>query len=147
MFQNNERHFYRLLQSGCLTGSSRTMTSADLPSKTDVESFWGSMLSTPEPFAPGGWLRRHEQECNDTIDPQPAVKIDVGILATQLRKLRLWGAPGIDAVQGYWLKKFTFLHSNLAHAFDRILLGTAAIPEWFTNGRNHTDTQVNPTIT
>ena len=38
-------------------------------------------------------------------------------------------------MQGYWLKKFTFLHSHLAHAFDRILLGTAAIPEWFTNGR------------
>ena len=45
-----------------------------------------------------------------------------------------WKAPGPDAVQGFWIKNLTNLHSKLAHYLNECL-ETAHTPCWMTTGR------------
>ena len=45
-----------------------------------------------------------------------------------------WKSPGLDGIQGYWLKNFSSLHERIAAQLDECVT-TADIPEWMVESR------------
>ena len=51
-----------------------------------------------------------------------------------LKKVPNWKAPGLDLVQGFWVKNFTSLHTCIANNLQ-LCLDTGIVPDWMTKGR------------
>ena len=45
-----------------------------------------------------------------------------------------WKSPGLDGIQGYWLKRFTSLHEMIAQELNQCLV-TGKVPAWMVEGR------------
>ena len=60
--------------------------------------------------------------------------IDSEGLKVILRKLANWKALGPDGVHGFWYKKFTSLHAQMATQLNECL-AAGEVPEWMTKGR------------
>ena len=52
----------------------------------------------------------------------------------QVKKIPNWKSPGLDEVQGYWLKKLAALHECVAKQMDNIISNREDIPKWMTLG-------------
>ena len=50
------------------------------------------------------------------------------------KKISNWKTPGYDGINGFWFKKFTFIHDRLAQEMNRSLQG-AQVPDWMTKGK------------
>lgn len=61
------------------------------------------------------------------------VKIEDGV-QQGIRKMVNWKSPGIYQVQNFWIKRMTWMHSQLTKAMNNILNKTEVIPEWWTQG-------------
>ena len=46
-----------------------------------------------------------------------------------------WKAPGLDGVQGFWIKYSTSCHQRKADLMEIILNDEDQLPEWTTSGR------------
>ena len=44
-------------------------------------------------------------------------------------------APGLDGVQGYWIKNLTNLYQRIADQMNSILMGEESLPPLMTYGR------------
>ena len=51
-----------------------------------------------------------------------------------LRRLANWKAPGPDGVHGYWYKRFSSLHYQMATTLNECLAADQ-VPDWMTRGR------------
>ena len=51
------------------------------------------------------------------------------MMKMQCRKIPLWKAPGLDGVQGFWLKKLTSPHERIAVQLDDNLNSRMTLPE------------------
>ena len=51
----------------------------------------------------------------------------------KLRKVSNRKAPGMEGVQGFWLKKVTILHGRMSVQLQE-LIETGAIPQWMNLG-------------
>ena len=72
---------------------------------------------------------------NDIGDNQQGgLEITSDMVTSQCRKLPNWKAPGMDGVQGFWLKKLRGLHGRIAEQLNNIL-NKEDLPEWLTYGR------------
>ena len=56
------------------------------------------------------------------------------ILKETLKKISNRKTPGHDGIQGFWFKKFTFIHDRLALEMNRCLQD-AQVPDWITEGK------------
>ena len=62
--------------------------------------------------------------------------IDTQLFTTAIKKVRNWKSPGLDCVQGFWLKHFTSLHSVLRSFFNDLLSsGGASLDPSLVKGR------------
>ena len=57
------------------------------------------------------------------------------MVAKQCTRMANWKAPGMDGVQGFWLKKLTSLHERIAEQLSLIVNRDASLPHWLTLGR------------
>ena len=66
---------------------------------------------------------------------QDNVTITEEMIRSQSKRMANWKAPGPDGVQGFWLKKLTSLHGQIAEQLDDVLNGRKVVPEWMTLGK------------
>ena len=52
---------------------------------------------------------------------QNNINITTEMIKEQVKKIPNWKIPGLDGVQGYWLKKLAALHELLAKQMDNII--------------------------
>ena len=79
------------------------------------------------------WLKHLQSEVNVTKQEK------VDITKKSLKKIfsgRMpnWKSPGLDLVQGFWLKNFSSLHGRVRSQLKECLDSDFA-PSWLTNGR------------
>ena len=66
---------------------------------------------------------------------QRNVVIDESNVNNQCKKVSNWKASGHDGVQGFWIKRFSKLHSRIASQLNEMLEGNEEKPPWMTYGR------------
>ena len=66
------------------------------------------------------WLRRVENELGE-LKVQDDIHIEIKIVRKQIRKMPNWKSPGLDGVQGYWIKNLSNLHSSISLKLDKCL--------------------------
>ena len=78
------------------------------------------------------WLREIKKGMNGK-NKQAQVQILQEKLKKILKKIPNWKDPGLDGVQGFWLKNFTSLQKNLVWHLNACLDGET--PWWMTKRR------------
>ena len=58
------------------------------------------------------WLKEVELEL-ENVNNQENVEITKEDVTKQLKEIANWKAPGLDRIQGFWLKRFTSQHQRL----------------------------------
>ena len=79
------------------------------------------------------WINNITREL-EGLEKGPKMEIHVDLLKTTLKRISNWKASGQDIIHGFWFKKFTSIHGELALEMNRCLLG-AQVPEWMTKGK------------
>src|SRR5678815_2932736 len=127
MYQTDKGKFYRELRGENIK--------VDKPPERDrLDAFWRSIYEDQRTHnEEAEWLettRRNPQieEINE-MEFEPLTEREV---MEKIRRTSNWKTPGPDMVQNIWLKKITVLREPLTKCFNRILNGTAEIPEWMT---------------
>ena len=57
------------------------------------------------------------------------------MITQQTRKIPNWKCPGLDGVQGYWLKNLPVLRERIATQMDDMINNGVDIPKWMTTGK------------
>ena len=65
------------------------------------------------------WLKEIKE--NVTYPSQDDLQITKEKVEMQCRKMPNWKAPGLDGVQGFWIKYLTFCHQRIADQMEKIL--------------------------
>ena len=60
--------------------------------------------------------------------------ITTGSLKKILDRMPNWKSPGVDLVQGFWLKNFSSLHERVRFPLKECL-DSGFLPSWVTRGR------------
>ena len=104
------------------------------PDPEEATAFWKGIWSTAhEHRSSAEWIRSTSETFKD-LEKQEDMRITPDILKRVLGRMRPWKAPGPDAVQAYWVKRFSALHPTICQQLDEVLrTGTAA--KWMTTGR------------
>ncbi|XP_045455099.1 uncharacterized protein LOC123664624 [Melitaea cinxia] len=128
LFAENEHKLYRSL-------GSNTAKDIKIPSKENVEEFWKSILSNPQPYnAEANWIKKIETMSNE-VNTVDSVEITEDQVRFALRRMHNWKSPGLDQIQNYYIKYLTNVHKYLASLFTNIVSGTEPVEEWFTTGK------------
>ena len=130
LFGNNQRQFYRNLQSNPEEHTS-SHPGAD---KESCLSFWKNLWETPmEHNSDAEWLPEVRSELAAAEEQRQCVITDI-LVSERVKKMTNWASPGTDGLHAYWIKHFKELHSRIA---DQLMdcLTTTSIPEWMTTGR------------
>ena len=79
------------------------------------------------------WLQELKQ--TTTSPKQAEIEITVRDVKEIRKKMRNWKSPGPDGVQGYWIKRFSECHTQIAEQLNNLLSDDQVMPEWPTKGR------------
>ena len=127
LFENNQKRFYEEIQS-------KTRKYEEIPDREETKAFWKDIWGqATEHDRDAPWITRVRNELQRP-NKQEDVEISPEMMKKALKKLPNWKAPGPDAVQGFWIKNLTNLHSKLVDHLNECL-GTDHIPAWMTTGR------------
>ena len=63
------------------------------------------------------WFKEVELEL-ENVNTQEIVEITNEAIRMQLRKIPSWKAPGLDGIQGFWIKRFTSQHQRLTEELN-----------------------------
>uniref|UniRef100_A0A1X7SMI5 Reverse transcriptase domain-containing protein n=1 Tax=Amphimedon queenslandica TaxID=400682 RepID=A0A1X7SMI5_AMPQE len=74
-------------------------------------------------------------EEKNEYDREQDLEINVGMVKKKSERIANWKTPGMDGVQGYWIKYLTNCHERIAVQLNEMLNGFAEIPQWLTYGR------------
>lgn len=128
LFKNDQKQLYKELG-----GTSQTDTAA-APDAKEATDFWSGIWSNPvEHNRNAEWLKRAKR-VNARIEKQEDVVIELDDVRRGIRRMTNWKAPGPDAVQGFWFKKFTSMHVRIASGLQGCL-AQGWVPKWMTLGR------------
>ena len=126
LFDNNQKAFYKEIQN-------ESHGENEIPNEEEARNFWSGIWGqATEHNRNAPWMRRVEQQLGGR--EQGEMEITEERLKRAIVKLPNWKAPGPDAVQGFWIKNLTSLHSKLAFQLNECL-ETAQTPRWMTTGR------------
>lgn len=106
------------------------------PTVPEVERFWKDIYETTKPFNEGTPAIAHFKEfCDRHL---AGVDRPISVTESDVKKAfsgkKNFTAPGMDAVNNFWWKKFTSTHKHLARIFTSFLSGKEPIPSWLTEG-------------
>ena len=77
----------------------------------EAKEFWSTLWDIPVLYKKDAeWMKEVELEL-ENVDIQENVEITKDDVTMQLWKMSNWKAPGLDGIQGVWLKRFTSLKS------------------------------------
>ena len=126
--QNNEKRFYQQL-NGQVKNSEEAK-----PNANEAKRFWSNIWDNQkEHHRETRWLKELKEELYN-IEQQEDLTINGEKLKVVLRKLANWKAPGPDGVHGFWFKRFSSLHAQLAIKLNECLVA-GEVPDWMTKGR------------
>ena len=92
------------------------------------------MWDNPVPYKEDTvWLKEVELEL-ENVNIQENVEITKEDVTMQLRKMPNWKAPGLDGIQGFWLKRFTSQHQRLTEELNENIQ-SLSIPSWLVKSR------------
>ena len=98
--------------------------STDAPNDEEGIHFWGVIWSVEKEHSKtANWLKELKEEMRNRHHVQEGFVITFDKITRQCRKMPNWKAPGIDKVQGFWIKSMTNLHERIAEQLNRILIG------------------------
>ena len=128
LFKNDQKQLYKEL------GGTAQTDSAKAPDAKEATDFWSGIWSNPvEHNRNAEWLERAKR-VNARIQKQEDVVIEMDDVKRGIRRMTNWKAPGPDAVQGFWFKKFTSMHVRIASGLQGCL-AQGWVPKWMTLGR------------
>ena len=128
MFINNEGRFYQHLNGVSEHHDSKAPDAID--AINFLSDIWGKESQHNKEAE---WLKNFRSEVGN-IDKQRDIVITSKEVKSMLEAFPNWKAPGLDGVQGYWLKNFISLHSKLAENLNPCF-ETGETPAWMTIGR------------
>ena len=83
------------------------------PNAEEEKGFWSKLWDNPLPYKEDAeWLKEVELEL-ENINIQKDGEIIKEDITIQLRKMPNWKAPGLNEIQGFWLKRCTSQHWRL----------------------------------
>ena len=96
------------------------------------QEFWSNLWSKNGTHNENAkWLKDFKTSMNGK--PKQEKFINSGKVQNVLSKIPNWKAPGLDGVQGFWLKNFKSMHQWLVKYLAECYKGTT--PAWRTKGR------------
>ena len=127
LFDQDQKRFYQQLNGN--TGQERI-----IPNAEESKEFWNEIWSgRKEHNKEAEWLRQLKKDLGN--QQQQNIIITKDMVSKQCRRMPNWKAPGMDRVQGFWLKKLTSLHERIAEQLSLIVNGDVRMPRWLTLGR------------
>ena len=127
LFQENQKKFYAERESN-------GKVNVPAPDPEEATAFWKGIWSTAhEHRSSAEWIRSTSATFKD-FKQQEDMRITPEIFKRVLGRMRPWKAPGPDAVQVYWVKRFSALHPRICQQLDEVL-GTGTAAKWMTTGR------------
>ena len=108
-------------------GGKRRETS-DPPHASNARTFWSEIWDKSVQYKEDDkWLVKVKKELE-------VVKIQNNVVVTkdvikQVRKMLNWKSPGLDYIQGFWIKRFSSLYQKIVDILNNELQ-SASIPEW-----------------
>ena len=79
------------------------------------------------------WLVKDEKEL-EVVKIQNNVVITKEDVIKQVYKMPNWKSPGLDYLQGFWLKRFSSVHQTMADILNNELQ-SASIPDWMVESQ------------
>ena len=105
-----------------------------IPDAEESKRFWSDIWSKEKRHNNDAeWLDKLRQEKD--VNNQNNISITRELVNVQCRKMPNWKAPGLDGVQGYWLKNLNSMHEKISLMLDNILNNREALPAWMTCGK------------
>ena len=97
------------------------------------KKFWGDIWNeTVDHNRDAKWLKDLQSEVN--VTKQEKVDIPKESLKKILCKMPNWKSPGLDLVQGFWIKNFRSLYGRVRSQLKECL-DTVFVSSWLTRGR------------
>ena len=98
----------------------------------ESKQFWGKIWSQSADHKKGAkWLQNLRNEVN--VEKQEKIDITTGCLKKILGRTPNWKSPGLDLVQGFWLKNFSSLDESVRLQLKECL-DSGLVPSWLTRG-------------
>ena len=127
LFRNNQKVLYEELGGKRKGGQ-------EAPDAEASTEFWSNLWDNPVQHNESAeWLKQVEQEMK-RVKKDSNISITKEDVSSKIRKMPNWKSPGLDGIQGYWLKRFTSLHEMLAKELNQCLV-TGKVPAWMVEGR------------
>ena len=127
LFENSQRQFYRELDQ------EEERCDDDQPVPEKSKQFWENTWSqSADHKKDAKWLQDLRSEVN--VKKQEKIDITTGSLKKILGRMPNRKSPGLDLVQGFWLKSFSSLHERVRLQLKECL-DSGFVPSWLTRGR------------
>ena len=123
----DKKNFFAEIQKALYEelGGKRRETS-DPPQTDDVRKFWSEIWDKPIQYKEyAEWLVKELK----VLKIQNNVVITKECVINQVCKMPNQKSPGLDYIQGFWLKRLSSLHQLIADFLNNELQ-SASIPEW-----------------
>ena len=130
-FENNPQKGYRELRE-----ESVKITNP-LKTKEEIENFWRPIYENDKSHNDNAqWINDHIKYIDTlNLDEQQLPIWESKDVNEAIKKMSDWKGAGVDNLQIYWWKHFSFTHNRLSTYFSEILNNPKTIPEWFTFAR------------
>ena len=113
MFNLDQKRFYQQLN-----GNIRY--EGIIPNAEESKTFWSDIWSKGQTHNNNAeWLRNLRADLRN--QQQEDMIVTKEMVAKQCTRMANWKAPGMDGVQGFWLKKLTSLHERIAEQLSLIV--------------------------
>lgn len=127
LFEENQKKFYTERENN-------GKVSVPEPDPEEATEFWkGIWGHAHEHRGSAEWIRSTSEEFK-TLRQQDDVEVTPDIFRKVLGRMRPWKAPGPDAVQAYWIKRFSGLHGRIRQQLEEVMR-TGTTSRWMTTGR------------
>lgn len=133
-FQNNERGFYRTLNSSRNNQTEKTTQENQIPPRQEVHRFWSSIWSNPINHNDNAaWIAK---ELEDLIEMEEMAEsvIDLKTMTDVIKGSHNWKATGSDRIHNYWYKKLTCIYPYLLRYINQWLQEPQLLPSFLTQG-------------
>jgi len=124
LFSSNQHRFYQQLN--------HQTTCTSPPPKKETLQFWSDLWSVPKNFnSNASWI-------SSMAAPSNAMSFEcvaLDVFHHVLKKIPNWKSPGLDLIHGFWIKKFSSLHSYLFYYFNNLLSGAMELDPSLVLGR------------
>ena len=117
------------------------------PTKEEIENFWRSIYENDKSHNNNAqWINDHIKYINTlNLDEQQLPIWESKDVSEAIKKMSDLKGAGVDNLQIYWWKHFSFTHNRLSTFFSEILNNPETSPEWFMFARTTLAPKTNKT--